>query len=47
MDDNLNVTTTLKEQSLAILINDLKQAEERANTEGWVDADDLEKELEV
>ena len=29
------------------LVLDLKRAEERADREGWIDADDLEKELGV
>ena len=29
------------------LFSNLKKAEERAEREGWIDADDLEKELEV
>ena len=30
-----------------MLILDLSRAEERANKEGWIDADDLERELEI
>ena len=42
-----NSKEALREQSVALLMLDLKRAEERAETEGWVDADDLEKELGV
>ena len=42
-----NSKEALKEQSIAMLMLDLKRAEERADAEGWVDADDLEKELGV
>ena len=38
MATNLNV---------AMLMLDLKCAEERAEVEGWIDADDLEKELGI
>lgn len=31
----------LQEQELAKLVLDLKRAEERADREGWIDADDL------
>ena len=37
----------MKEQAMAILMCDLKRAEERAEDEGWIDADDLERELGV
>lgn len=37
----------LREQPIAMLMMDLKRAEERADKEGWIDADDLEKELGV
>jgi hypothetical protein len=37
----------LKEQAIAMLMLDLKRAEERADAEGWIDADDLEQELGV
>ena len=30
-----------------MLMLDLKHAEERADAEGWIDADDLERELGV
>lgn len=30
-----------------MLILDLKRAEERANVEGWIDANDLEREWRV
>ena len=42
-----NSKEALREQALAMLILDLSRAEERANKEGWIDADDLERELEV
>lgn len=42
-----NSKTALREQALAMLMLDLKRAEERADKEGWIDADDLERELGV
>ena len=42
-----NSKEALREQSIAMLMLDLKRAEERAEVEGWIDADDLEKELGV
>ena len=42
-----NSKEALKEQSVAMLLMDLKRAEERAEAEGWIDADDLERELGV
>ncbi len=42
-----NSKEALKEQALAMLMLDLKRAEERADKEGWIDADDLERELGV
>lgn len=42
-----NSKEALREQALAILMLDLKRAEERAEKEGWIDAENLEKELEV
>lgn len=42
-----NSKDVLREQALAVLMMDLKNAEERANKEGWIDADELERELEV
>ena len=42
-----NSKEALKEQAMAILMCDLKRAEERAEDEGWIDADDLERELGV
>lgn len=42
-----NSKDALKEQALAMLLLDLKRAEERADAEGWIDADDLEQELEA
>ena len=40
-----NSKEALKEQALAKLKLDLKKAEERADREGWIDADNLEREL--
>lgn len=40
-----NSREALKEQALAMLMLDLKRAEERAEKEGWIDAEDLEREL--
>ena len=42
-----NSKEALREQAVALLMMDLKRAEERADKEGWIDADDLEKELGV
>lgn len=42
-----NSKKALREQAVALLMMDLKRAEERADKEGWIDADDLEKELGV
>ncbi len=42
-----NSREALREQAVAMLIMDLKRAEERADREGWIDADDLENELGV
>lgn len=42
-----NSKEALREQAIAVLMRDLKRAEERADKEGWVDADSLEKELGV
>lgn len=42
-----NSKDALKEQAMAMLMLDLKKAEERANAEGWIDSEDLEKELGV
>ena len=42
-----NSREALKEQALAMLMLDLKRAEERAEKEGWIDAEDLERELGV
>ena len=42
-----NSKEALKEQALAKLMLDLKKAEERADREGLIDADDLERELGV
>ena len=35
----------LKEQTITMLMIDLKRAEEQAERKGWIDANDLEKEL--
>lgn len=42
-----NSKEALREQAIAVLMRDLKRAEERADKEGWVDADSLERELGV
>ena len=42
-----NSKEALREQAVAMLMLDLKRAEERAKIEGWIDADDLERELGV
>lgn len=42
-----NSKEALKEQALAMLMLDLKKAEERADSEGWIDSEELEKELGV
>ena len=42
-----NSKEALREQAVALFMMDLKRAEERADKEGWIDADDLEKELGV
>lgn len=42
-----NSREALKEQAYVMLMMDLKRAEERAEKEGWIDADELEKELGV
>jgi vacuolar-type H+-ATPase subunit I/STV1 len=42
-----NSKEALREQAVAMLMLDLKRAEERADAEGWIDADDLERELGV
>lgn len=42
-----NSKEALREQAVALLMMDLKGAEERADKECWIDADDLEKELGV
>ena len=42
-----NSKEALREQAIALLMIDLKRAEERADKEGWIDADDLERELGV
>ena len=42
-----NSKEALREQAVAMLMLDLKRSEERAEIEGWIDADDLERELGV
>ena len=42
-----NSKEAMREQAIALLMMDLKRAEERADREGWIDADDLAKELGV
>ena len=42
-----NSKEALREQAVAMLMLDLRRAEERAEIEGWIDADDLERELGV
>lgn len=42
-----NSKEALREQARLMLTLDLKRAEERAERESWLDADDLEKELGV
>lgn len=42
-----NSKEALREQAIALLMIDLKRAEERADKEGWIDVDDLERELGV
>ena len=42
-----NSKEILREQALAILMMDLKKAEERAEKEGWIDSENLERELGV
>lgn len=42
-----NSKEALRTQAVAMLMLDLKRAEERADAEGWIDADDLERELGV
>lgn len=42
-----NSKEAMKEQALAMLMMDLRRAEEKADREGWIDADDLERELGV
>lgn len=45
--DSLTDKEALREQALAMLMADLGRSEDRANQEIWLDAEDLEKELEV
>ena len=42
-----NSKEALREQAVAMLMLNLKRAEERAEIEGCIDADDLERELGV
>ena len=42
-----NSKEALREQALAMVMMDLKRAEERADKEGWIDAEELERELGV
>ncbi len=42
-----NSKEALREQALAMLMLDLKRAEERADREGWIDGEELERELGV
>ena len=42
-----NSKEAMREQALAMLMMDLKSAEERADKEGWIDAADLEQEMGV
>ena len=42
-----NSKEVLREQAIAILMKELERAEERADKEGWIDADELERELGV
>ena len=42
-----NSKEALRDQAIALLMMDLKRAEKRADKEGWIDAEDLEKELGV
>lgn len=42
-----NSREAIKEQAFAMLMMDLKRAEERAEKEGWIDTEDLEREFGV
>lgn len=42
-----NSKEILREQALAILMMELKKSEERAEKEGWIDSENLERELGV
>ena len=42
-----NSKEALREQAVALVMIDLKRAEQRAENEGWIDADDLERELGI
>lgn len=44
MKENIeNKEEVLKDKIVDMLMKDLVRAEERANSEGWIEADDLEK----
>lgn len=49
ISDLRNYTEVLKQvdASKYILVSKLRKAEKRADKEGWISADDVEKELEV
>lgn len=42
-----NSKEVLREPALTMLLMDLRRAEDRAEKEGWIDVDDLERELEI
>ena len=42
---NKNNKESLQGEAIVMLMMDLKRAEERADKEGWVDEEDLKKEL--
>ncbi len=44
---NSDIKRALEEQAIAMLMMDLKRAEERAEREGWIESDELERELNV
>lgn len=45
--NNLNGITKDKGEAINLLMQALERAEERADKEGWIDAEDLEKELDI
>ena len=49
ISDLRNYTEVLKQVDVSkyTLVSKLRKAEERADKEGWISADDIEKELEV